>query len=234
MRKIDLLLKLQETDTEADAARTIMERLTTELGDRSALITRETELSAARDELHHQEAEQRDLELQADERRNKIATDEGKLYGGRVTNPKELTSLQEEVQQDKRQLSSVEDRLLEVLDQVESTTARVADLERTLAQETQAWEVAQKAGASQLEESQGKISRLDAERQTMLAQLTPPEQASYTSLRRSKGTAVARVHQRTCQACRVSLTPNLEQRARIGNELVGCHSCGRLLYVPLN
>jgi len=234
MRKIDLLLKLQETDAEADAARTVMERLAAELGDRSALSVREAELSAVRAELHRQEAEQRDLELQADERRNKIAADEGKLYGGRVTNPKELASLQEEVQQDKRQLSSVEDRLLEVLDQVETSTARVAELERTLAQETQAWEAAQKSAASQVEESQGKVNRLDAERQTILAQMAAPDQATYSSLRRSKGAAVARVHQRTCQACRVSLTPALEQRARIGNDLVACHSCGRLLYVPLN
>src|SRR6266508_4440799 len=104
MRKIDLLLKLQETDAEADAARAMAERLTAEIGDRTALDAREAELKAARDKLHHAEAEQRDLELQADERRTKIASDEGKLYGGRVTNPKELTALQEEVHQDKRQL----------------------------------------------------------------------------------------------------------------------------------
>src|SRR5436309_16045098 len=98
MRKIDLLLKLQEADAEADAARSTMERLEAEIGDRKALDAREGELQAARNQLHLAEAEQRDLELQADELRTKIASDEGKLCGGRITNPKELTSLQEEVQ----------------------------------------------------------------------------------------------------------------------------------------
>ncbi len=119
MRRVDALHQLQELDRQVDAARASQARLSAQLGDRAAVAERETQVRALRERVHGLETQQRDLELLAEQRRSKIEADEKKLYGGRVTNPKELTSLQEEVAQDKRQLSTVEDQLLEVMEQLE-------------------------------------------------------------------------------------------------------------------
>src|SRR4030095_231563 len=137
VRKIDLLHQLQDIDSRADAGRTAVTRLQTELADAGLLAQRAAELQAARDELHQMEAQQRDLELQAETHRSKIATDEGKLYGGRVSNPQELPSLQEEVGQDRRQLSSIEDRILELFDHIDERTKEIQGLESRLNQEQQ-------------------------------------------------------------------------------------------------
>lgn len=234
MRKIDLLRQLQEIDTQADAARLAVSQLTEQIGNRGALPEREAEVAAARAELHPLETQQKDLELQADQRRAKIDADEGKLYSGRVTNPKELTSLTEEVAQDRRQLGMVEDRLLEVLVRNDEATARLQGLEANLSRETQAWETDQQQARTRLHEAQNSLTQLDTRRVSLLNEVDAPARSAYESLRRQKGgMAVAPVVQRTCQACRVSLTPAQEQRARIGADLVACHSCGRLLYVPL-
>ena len=69
MRTVDLLRQLQELDSRIDTARTLITQLSTKLGDRQMLAKRETEVSAVRAELHGLEAQQRDLELQAEERR---------------------------------------------------------------------------------------------------------------------------------------------------------------------
>jgi hypothetical protein len=233
MRRIDLLLKLQDLDSEADTGRTTAARLSKAIGDRQALDAGQAELDEIRQRLREAEAAQRDLELLAEDRRSKISNDEGKLYSGKVFNPKELASLADEVEQDKRQLSTVEDRLIEAIAQVEDLSGRAVTLGRTLQQEETSWTESQRRATTQLAEVQGRLGAIEGERKTMFAQLAPREQVTYEQLRRGKGSAVARVHQSTCQSCRVALTPSQERRARLGNELIPCHSCGRILFVPL-
>jgi predicted nucleic acid-binding Zn-ribbon protein len=234
VRKVDVLRQLQEIDRQLEAARAAQARLKAEIGDRSALAKREAELKAAQDRRRALETQQRDLELLADERRNKIQTDEAKLYGGRITNPKELSSLQDEVAQDKRQLGSVEDKLLEVMEQAEEATGQFDALESALQRESEEWEALQRRSTAQLGEAEAALARLTGERSTVTGQLEPSEASMYETLRRQKGgMAVAQVHQRTCQACRVGLTPSQEQRARQGHEIVTCNSCGRILFIPL-
>jgi predicted nucleic acid-binding Zn-ribbon protein len=234
VRKIDVLWQLQEIDRRLEAARTVQARLTSELGERSALAKREAELKAAEDHRRALDTQQRDLELLAEQRRGKIAADEAKLYGGRVTNPKELASLQDEVAQDRRQLGTVEDKLLEIMEQMEEITASLAELEATLKRETAAWEALQGRSKTQLGEAESALAALNSERTGVTTQIGATDQTTYETLRRQKGgVAVAKVNQRTCTACRVGLTPSQEQRARQGHEIVTCHSCGRILFVPL-
>ncbi len=234
MRTVDTLRQLQDLDSRIDASRALIPQLTAQIGDRRVLEQREAEVTSVRGELHGLETEQADLELAAEGRRAKIASDEGKLYGGRVTSPKELTSLTEEVEQDKRQLTTIEDHLLDVLERVETTKARQASLEAVLARETSDWSASQETARKRLAQTESSLQGAEAERATLVAILAPAVQSTYQTLRRQKGgVAVAPVHQRTCQACRVGLTPAQEQRARIGADLVTCNSCGRILYVPL-
>jgi hypothetical protein len=235
MRTIDSLRQLQDLDTRTDTARATITQLTTQIGDRQALDQHEREVAGVRNELQALDTQQRDLELQADERRGKIRSDEGKLYGGRVTSPKELTSLTEEVAQDKRQLSGIEDRILEVLEQIEEVKEQLAGLEVSLARESRAWSANQDTARARLADAQSGLAGAETQRNTLVATLPAQIRSTYETLRRQKGgLAVAPVHQRTCQACRVGLTPAQEQRARIGNEIVTCNSCGRILYVPIS
>lgn len=234
MRTVDLLKQLQDIDTQTEAAEGMLPRLQREIGDRGPLADREAELGRAQRELRALETQQRDLELDADRLRAKIAADEAKLYGGRVTNPRELTSLSDEVAQDRRQLSPVEDRLLDVFDRTDRVSARITELKTALVRETEVWSARQEVARAQQRESEAAVASLQDQRTALLEQVDPRARATYESLRHHKGgLAVAQVNQRTCQACRVALTPAQEQRARMGADLVTCHSCGRILYVRL-
>lgn len=234
MRKIDVLHHLQDFDSRIDSARAAVARLETEVADAGTIAQRAAEVQQAKDERHRLETQQRDLELQADTHRTKIASDEGKLYGGRITNPKELESLQSEVAQDRRQLSSVEDKILELLDRIDEKTRQLNEMESVLARETQSLAARHEGARSQLQQTQGTLQTLAAQRDSTFAQVDTALRSTYETLRRQKGgLAVATVQQRTCQACRVGLTPAQEQRARIGNDIVTCNSCGRILFVPL-
>jgi predicted nucleic acid-binding Zn-ribbon protein len=234
VRVVDSLRQLQDIDQRSDAARATIAQLRTQLGDRGAINRREAELAVERKALHDLEARQRDLELQAEARRNKIQADEGKLYSGRVTSPKELSSLSDEVAQDRRQLSTVEDELLNLFEELDEAKSRVQELEDTLARESQEWTTAQAAAQSKMTSTESSLSMLEQQRTALVETIPAAANTTYQTLRRQKGgLAVAPVLQRTCQACRVGLTPAQEQRARIGTDLVMCNSCGRILFVSL-
>ncbi|NIN97204.1 MAG: hypothetical protein GTO49_19960, partial [Anaerolineae bacterium] len=64
------------------------------------------------------EATDRDLELKALE--EKKARFESQLYGGTVRNPRQLSDLQGEVTMLSREISKVEDRILELMEALES------------------------------------------------------------------------------------------------------------------
>lgn len=235
MRTIDLLHELQDVDTQLEGARVSLAQIRLQLGERSVLDVLGRELTTAREELHRIDAAQRDLELEADSLRTKIADEEKRLYGGRITNPKELGSLSEEIAQEKRRLNGIEDKILALLEDGEAVGATVAKLEATLAQQTESWNVSQGQARRRVQDLEGNLEAYSARREALAAQVDHTARALYDNLRRQKGgVAIAQVLQRTCQACRVGLTPALEQRARIGTDLVPCHSCGRILYIPIS
>src|SRR6266568_96686 len=104
MRVVDLLRELQDLDTQLDGAMNTLGQIQSQIGDDSSLEPVTLEVNAARDALHQLDATERDLELQADTRRAKIAANEKKLYSGTVSNPKELGSLADEIAIEKKQL----------------------------------------------------------------------------------------------------------------------------------
>lgn len=235
MRLSDLLHDLQDIDTRLDGARGSLNQIRRQLGDRSALDLPTQELAHAREALHQIEAAERDLELETESRRSKIASDEKKLYGGSVTNPKELGSLQDEVNLEKRAFDRIETRLLELLEERDLATQRRNELQTALDSLTEHWNTQQEQAHRRADELERDAGDLEQRREALIGQVAGPARSTYDTLRRQKGgVAVAPVLQRTCQACRVGLTPAIEQRARIGAELVLCHSCGRILYVAIS
>ena len=102
MRVVDLLHELQELDTQLDGAMNTLGQIQSQIGDDSSLEPASREVTAAHAALHEIDSIERDLELQADTRRAKIAANEKKLYGGTVNNPKELGSLGDEIAMEKK------------------------------------------------------------------------------------------------------------------------------------
>jgi predicted nucleic acid-binding Zn-ribbon protein len=231
MRKVDALRNLQEVDSALDQVRARLARIAAQWGRREALDAAAAARDAAVATLHRRQADQRDLELEIEKLQTKLRADSEKLYGGRVHNPRELQDLSDEVAQDTRQVSEREDRLLEVFEQVEAAqaTADQAIAAHAKAEETWKREQAEMAAARRELEAEG--NRLTARRNQVVAQADPVSLRLYESLRRSKGgLAVVAIQQRTCQGCRIALPSSEEQKARMGDELVTCSSCGRILY----
>jgi predicted nucleic acid-binding Zn-ribbon protein len=161
----------------------------------------------------------------------KIEQDESSLYSGKMHNPKELQDLQKEVASLKRFLTTLEDRQLEIMIQVEEAEG-VSNVAKADLDKVQARMVEQNA---QFTAEKSKLlkdkDRLEVERQAAYNALSSQEQDLYNQLRKSRrGIAVTRIVDRTCTACGSTLTPALVQAANSPSQIVRCPSCNRILY----
>ena len=231
MRKVEVLRDLQAVDSALDQARERLHRMAARWGRREEVNAAAAARDSTLTELHHRQGDQHDLELQIEQLRAKIKQNNDKMYGGRVSNPRELSDLSHEVEQDLRLVSEREDRLLGVFDDVAAaetaaTTARAAYDEAEARFKSDQIQIAADKRVVDAE-----IARLTARREELVALSDAASLRLYESLRRSKGgLAVVPVTQRTCMGCRIALPSGDEQRARSSEDLVTCRNCGRILF----
>jgi hypothetical protein len=226
------LFALQETDLAIDSAVARRTDVEAELGETEELIEARQRVGQCRERLHPLEERQKELDWEAEEVRGKTAAIENKLYGGTVSNPKELEDYQADLTSLRGQLSRREDALLEVMLEFDDAEAGLRQAETALAEVEESWKVQQ----TSLQETQAKlkdeIEGLEAKRARRVDGMDAAALSLYQALReRRQGTAVAVVERGLCQGCRISLPMSVVQKARAGAGLVQCVSCERILLV---
>jgi len=233
VKKIELLRDLQAVDSELESRGTALDRCKVRLGDDSELVPLREEARSAAARLKALQSRAKDLDFELESKSSRMKADEKKLYSGSVKNPKELGSLSHEVDIERQRISKLEDQALANMDALDEASAALKAAESRLAERDRSWKEEQAALQAENDELSGRIASLSSQRAEIAASVEPAEMKSYELLRRSRGgLAVVPVEQRSCQGCRIALTPNVVQRARSGQELVTCQNCGRILYIP--
>ena len=172
------------------------------------------------------------LEGEIDLLDQKIAREEQRMFAGTVSNPKELSSLQAEVESLKRKKSTLEDQLLEVMEQREGTSTTV---QRITAERD--------AADGEANELRGKVEVLNADidaelsahssqRETIAAELPADLLSLYDTIREQKhGVGAAALEQGTCQGCHTKLPQKEIERMRAEGGLQRCDNCRRILVI---
>jgi predicted nucleic acid-binding Zn-ribbon protein len=88
------LYELQELDTDIESTQQTLKLKTGQLGKREALDAAQADLNAKKKELDGLNHERRDAEAELEDTTSKITAANEQLYGGRITNSKELSNLQ--------------------------------------------------------------------------------------------------------------------------------------------
>jgi predicted nucleic acid-binding Zn-ribbon protein len=225
------LYQLQEIDLESEASEQTLSQLSRQVGDNRVVVEAQDRLTLAQQQLAELKRRQRSAEGDIDDLVTKITAVEKQLYGGRIMNPKELSSLQHEVELLKAKRDQLETKALEIMDQVESTEASVTATTGEFNKLEAEWHQQQQQLSTDIEALKSKLSDLKEKRQRHLAEIDSWAVTVYDTLRKQKGQAVVRIEQGICRGCRISLSVSELQQARSGN-LVQCSSCGRILFLP--
>ncbi len=224
------LFALQETDIALDSTVTRLEETENQLGETNEITSARVWLEEATEYMRQLKSSQSDLEFEADEVRAKVGTVEVKLYGGEITDSRELTDFDADLQSLKSNLRTREDALLASLEQTEDGEAAMAQIQAALADIEARWNASQAHLQAEKVELEPEIDRLRAKRDEQAAATDRAWLSLYDILRdRRDGFAVATVERSMCQGCRITLPRNIIQKARNPGELVQCVSCERIL-----
>jgi predicted nucleic acid-binding Zn-ribbon protein len=224
------LYELQELDLEIESDELALKQVISQIGESQAVLKARAQLDAGQQRLEELKHQQHTAEWEIDDITNKIAAAEESLFSGRIKNPKELASLQQEVEMFKSRRGQLEEKALEIIDRVEQAEASLAEVNSQLEALTADWQRQQEQLAEEKARLQSVLVDLKQKWQQLAEQIEPETVEFYQQLRKGKGTAVARVEQGICRGCRISLPTTDLQRAR-GNNLVQCSSCGRILFL---
>ena len=224
------LYNLQSIELDIESKEQALAQSKARLGESQALVEARSRLEKGQQHLDELKKKQHAAEWEVDDVADKLLTAQDTLYSGRIKNPKELASLQYEVEGFKRKRDSLEENTLEIMEQAEAATADLASLSRELGEVEDGWRNEQRQLSAVIERLKSSLSELKNERQMALAGIDAETIDCYSRLRKQKGLAVARVEQGTCRGCRISLSTAELQRVK-GNKLIMCSSCGRILFI---
>jgi len=228
MTSVKTLYDLQLIDLNIQKEQETLDDINRQLGDSEALSQIKAELLTEQNHLADTEKQQRDVEYEIEDLRTSIKQVNDKLYGGKTKNPKELVSLEKELEIFKAKLRQKEDELLDLMAEIESVQDKIKINSERLSKLEGEWQQQQKDLTQKQAKVKSRLLDLSGKRQALTSDITKQTLELYEVIRLRKGQAVAKIEQGRCQGCRLNLAVNELQRARAG-DLIQCSSCGRIL-----
>jgi predicted nucleic acid-binding Zn-ribbon protein len=231
--QLKALYELQQIDLQLTAARKALAALDNGTLLRQHVAQAEKNYSNLSELLRKSESELQDSELKLKSIETKRDSFQKKLYEGQVTNPKELSSIEKEIEMLGKSRAQLDERLLELYDIVERQQAEAKKSEETLTKLKQrtADHTAQYQAKSR--EINSQIEQLTASREKALATVTDVALLKrYETVRtRHQDTGLARVENSKCGGCHISVTTYTQRLLKEGEQHQTCESCGRILFL---
>ena len=236
MTRWDTLLVVQDHDTHVDQ---LVHRSET-LPVRATLANIQAQVAAIDSQIAEVDVRladlgrsQQRLEDEISSMRERAGQADKQLYSGTISNPRELQALQEDVESIQRRITKLEDDELEIMEATEPVDAE----REALAGKRSELDAQAETLRAELSEAEsaivGELAEVRAQRDAAAADVADDELlAEYEGMRkRLGGVAIARLVGSTCQGCHLGLSAVEVDRIRklSLDDRVTCEECGRLL-----
>ena len=232
MTTVRQMFALQELDIVLDRVQSANDKAEYELSNGDMVTNLESELERDTERLQDTELQRKATKLEAETQKERSETLNSQLYGGEVTNPRDLESLEREAANVLHQVEQQETALAEITVKIEEAQTKKSELESKLEEAKAAWRARQSKLKASLKELNAERTGFQGQRSKLTEGLAPTSLQQYEILRKSKGgLAVAKVERGLCQGCRMSLPTHQQQSVRGGQKVVLCSSCGRMLFL---
>ncbi len=229
--QIKKLIELQQIDSGIYELSGEKERKPLEFeAEKQKLEQKKTKLKELRDELKSVEVERKNLEIDLESKQINVAKYESQLF--QIKTNKEYNALQKEIDGLKADNSLIEDKILELLERIDTINNDIAREKETLKTEEDAFLEFRKRYEAQLEQLKEELSEFNKKREDAVLLIEPKTLAVYERILKNKdGLALVKVEDGACQGCFMSLPPQTINDLRMGERLVACENCTRLLYL---
>ena len=229
--EIEKLLLLQDRD---QRIRTLKNELKLAPLERTDLETRLAATAAgaekAKMKLRELEVEKKRLEVEAQSKRDQI--NRFKTQQMQTRKNEEFQAFTQQIGHFEADISTIEDRELEVMEMIEQAKPVLAEAEKNVAQ-------AKTRVAGQIADLDAKIATItetlkavEAERATLTAGIDEDLLDQYNRLFVSKGgNVVVALEHEVCTGCHMKLTTQTLVRVKGEQQITHCEQCGRILYI---
>jgi predicted nucleic acid-binding Zn-ribbon protein len=174
------------------------------------------------------EVERKKLENEVQSKKDSIAKFQTQKFQTRKN--EEFQALNNEIKRYEGEISTIEDRELDLMESADKMKAQVAETDK----ETQAVKAQverQLANiTSKIEAVTVQLKEIEAEREKFAADVDEDLLDIYNRLFASKNEAVVALEHGVCMGCHMTLTTQTVVRVKGSREIVHCEQCGRILY----
>lgn len=228
---LDILHELQNVDTQILRLKRGQAALDTGKDAEAASRAAREDFNAKNKEFHRLSGELKDSELKLQSLEAKLKTNQQRLYQGTVSNPKELVNIEKEIGNLQRQRSELDERILELMDQVELQKAAASTAEEEARIAETHYKSTVSSWRSKYDAAAQDLATLEQRRPAIAAAIADKALLKkYEDLRsRHGGIGLATINGSSCSACGMALPSNTIKSVREGTELTTCENCGRLL-----
>jgi uncharacterized protein len=230
MAVTEQLYRLQQLDIDLEQHETALAEIRRKQQRNPDLEAADKRLGELRKREATTAAEQRSMESDLATLESKIKRDQSRMYGGQIVDPRELASLERELEHYQAERGALEERVLTSMDQLETLQKEVATTDRTSRELRERWDAGGPELTRQAEQLSQEVAQIREEREVLASSLDPRSLHQYERLQTSSRHAVSHVSNGVCQWCRVVIPQKDVQHARAG-ALVTCSNCARILYV---
>lgn len=233
MRGLERILELQDLDLSID--RLEARRRELESGDDIAEARRRSEeaeervgeLRLALDSVGREETR---LESEASSLERRILAEQARLYDGSVANPKELQSIQAEVNNLRARKARLEDEELDQMERREDMEGRLPGLEAQLAEARKSLAELESSSEQELQDIERSVTAHRAEREALVPEFAEELLELYEDLRAQKrGVGAAALKDGVCQGCHEKLSALELDRLKRAEGVRRCDYCRRIL-----
>lgn len=154
---------------------------------------------------------------------------EDRLYGGGITNAKEIEQIRAKCEALRRDMDRHENEAVAALEEQEGLAAKIARDEACLQTKRRLHAEAQQRMAREAAAFDAEIAALEGRCRMLAGQVEPGLLRAFRDLSRRLPQPVARVANGVCEGCRRSLPTG--QLAKAGEKVLHCDNCGRMLLV---
>ena len=228
--QLQMLLKLQGFDLEADEINSQQDDIDERLAEVQRVLGH---LQRDLEEQQSQLSETEQLHAEKTEEYDEVAEryKQSKARLSKVSNTKEYSAIEQEIENVKRQQAQLEEELVQLLEAIESTRESIT--EKTTKIETLRATVSEEEGrtAKELSDLEGRLDTILEQRTSVESDVARDILRRYTFNRsRRQGLAVVPAHGGSCQGCHMALPPQLYIELQRGTTMHFCPSCQRILF----
>jgi predicted nucleic acid-binding Zn-ribbon protein len=147
-----------------------------------------------------------------------------------VKTNEQYKALLHEIEFSEQEIRLNEDRILEVMVNVDARDKEVKAAEADLKAETAEIEKEKEEARKVVAEDQKKLSEWNAKRDGLRQGISEDVLRQYERVAKFRGTGLAEVREQKCMGCQVMLRPQTYNEVRSGEKVMVCESCSRIYY----